>query len=68
MKKYKLYNPTSETQHTMTDYDTYVRQAVQAALDDPSPGIPDDVVEREFALKRAALLSRSLPNNLPIKK
>ena len=42
-------------------YDEYVRQAVQAALDDPRPGIPHEEAEHYFALKRAALRQCSKP-------
>ncbi|MCD4504500.1 hypothetical protein LQR30_10315 [Chromobacterium piscinae] len=39
-------------------YDAYVRQAVQAAIDDPAPGVPHEEAEIYFAKKRAELLSR----------
>ncbi|MEN6078571.1 hypothetical protein [Chromobacterium piscinae] len=41
-----------------TAYDAYVRRAVQAAIDDPAPGIPHEKAKIDFANKRAALLSR----------
>ncbi|MGR2661924.1 antitoxin PaaA2 family protein [Chromobacterium haemolyticum] len=47
------------TPESTTSYDNFVRQAVQAALDDPRPGIPHEEAERYFTLKRAALLQRS---------
>lgn len=54
--------PISPTPESTISYDEYVRQAVQAALDDPRPGIPDEEVKHYFALKRAALLQRSKPD------
>ncbi|AUH52524.1 hypothetical protein CXB49_17855 [Chromobacterium sp. ATCC 53434] len=47
------------TLESTISYDEYVRQAVQAALDDPRPGIPDEEAKHYFALKRATLLQRS---------
>jgi hypothetical protein len=41
-----------------TEYDKWFREQVQAALDDPRPGIPGEVVEAEFAAKREALRRR----------
>ncbi|WP_146176744.1 hypothetical protein [Chromobacterium sp. Panama] len=41
-----------------TDYDTYVRQAVQAAINDPAPSVPDEEVKAYFAKKRMEILSR----------
>ncbi|WP_337882607.1 hypothetical protein [Chromobacterium haemolyticum] len=38
-------------------YDAYVHQAVQAAIDDPSPGVPHEEAKIYFAKKRAELLS-----------
>jgi DNA-damage-inducible protein J len=40
------------------EYDAWFRAMVQAALDDPSPGIPGEVVEAEFAQRRAELRAR----------
>lgn len=54
--------PISPTPESTISYDEYVRQAVQAALDDPRPGIPHEEAERYFALKRAALLQHSKPD------
>ncbi|MEO2219647.1 hypothetical protein ABGV49_21550 [Chromobacterium vaccinii] len=51
--------PIPPTPESTISYDEYVRQAVQAALDDPRPGIPHEEAEHYFALKRAALLQRS---------
>jgi len=53
--------PIPPTSESTISYDEYVRQAVQAALDDPHPGISDEEVEHYFALKPAALLQRSNP-------
>jgi len=40
------------------EYDAWFRAMVQEALDDPRPGIPGEVVEAEFAQKRAELRAR----------
>lgn len=40
------------------DYDAWFRAQVQAALDDPRPGIPAEEVEAEFAARRAETLAR----------
>lgn len=40
------------------EYDAWFRAMVQEALDDPRPGIPGDVVEAEFARRRAELRAR----------
>ncbi|WP_445989458.1 hypothetical protein ACSVCE_13610 [Chromobacterium haemolyticum] len=39
-------------------YDAYIRQAVQATIDDPSPGVSHEDAKIYFAKKRAELLSR----------
>ncbi|MEN3033278.1 hypothetical protein [Chromobacterium amazonense] len=44
--------------HQAAAYDSYVREAVQASLDDPAPSIPDEQAEARMAIKRAALLQR----------
>ncbi|WP_046168003.1 hypothetical protein [Chromobacterium vaccinii] len=54
----KLTPPT--TPKSAIAYDEYVRQAVRAALDDPRPNIPHEQAKRDFALKRATLLQRSM--------
>ncbi|POZ60380.1 MULTISPECIES: antitoxin PaaA2 family protein [Chromobacterium] len=51
--------PIPLTSESTISYNEYVRQAVQAALDDPRAGIPHEQAKRDFALKRAALLRRS---------
>ncbi|MEW4339702.1 antitoxin PaaA2 family protein [Chromobacterium vaccinii] len=45
--------------HQAAAYDSYVREAVQAALDDPAPGVPHEEAKALFAAKRAALLQGS---------
>lgn len=40
------------------EYDAWFRAKVQEALDDPSPLISGEEVEREFAERRAALLAQ----------
>jgi len=40
------------------EYDAWFRAMVQEALDDPRPGIPAEVVEAEFAQRRAELRAR----------
>lgn len=57
-----LPEPIPVTPESTISYDEYVRQAVQAALDDPRPGIPHEEAKRYFALKRAALLQRLKPD------
>lgn len=54
--------PIPPTPESTISYDEYVRQAVQAALDDPRPGIPHEEAERYFVLKRAALRQRLKPD------
>ncbi|WP_440029714.1 antitoxin PaaA2 family protein [Chromobacterium amazonense] len=49
--------------HQAVAYDTYVREAVQAALDDPTPGVPHEEAKSAFAAKRAALPQRSQKAN-----
>ncbi len=49
--------PAASTPQPAT-YDAYFRSAVQAALDDATPGIPHEKVKHDFAIKRAALLTR----------
>ncbi len=39
------------------EYEDWVKQQIQKALDDPSPGIPSEEVEAYFAEKRARLLA-----------
>jgi hypothetical protein len=41
--------------HEAVAYDTWFRQQVQEAIDDPRPSIPHDEVMAEFAERRAAL-------------
>jgi hypothetical protein len=41
--------------HEAAAYDTWFRQQVQEAIDDPRPSIPHDEVMAEFAERRAAL-------------
>jgi hypothetical protein len=41
-----------------TEYDAWFRQQVQESLDDPSPTIPDSVVEEKFAARRAEILKK----------
>ncbi|WP_426713942.1 hypothetical protein [Chromobacterium violaceum] len=53
--------PIFPTPKSATAYNEYVRQAVQAALDDPRLDIPHEEAKRYFALKRATLLQRATP-------
>ena len=57
-----LPEPIPLAPESTISYNEYVRQAVQAALDDPRPSIPHEQAKRDFALKRAALLQRSKPD------
>ena len=41
--------------HQAVAYDSWVREQVQASIDDPRPSLDDDEVHRRFAAKRAAL-------------
>jgi hypothetical protein len=41
--------------HEAAEYDKWFREQVQAALDDPHPGIPNEEVSADFAKRRAAL-------------
>jgi hypothetical protein len=45
--------------HQAAAHDDWFREQVQASIDDPHPSIDDDVVENEFAAKRAALATRT---------
>ncbi|MFO5730322.1 stability determinant, partial [Klebsiella pneumoniae] len=40
--------PLTETEEQAASYDRWFRAKVQAALDDPSPGIPHDQVKAEM--------------------
>ncbi|WP_373997161.1 hypothetical protein [Duganella sp. SG902] len=40
------------------EYDAWVRQQIQEALDEPRPGIPHSAVKKKFAARRAALLKK----------
>jgi hypothetical protein len=44
--------------HEAAAYDAWFRQQVQEAIDDPSPSIPGEIVEAEFAAMRQASLER----------
>jgi hypothetical protein len=44
--------------HEAAAYDKWYREQVQASLDDPRPGIPNDEVKKRFAAKRQALRQR----------
>ncbi len=44
--------------HEAAAYDTWFREQVQSALDDPRPGIPNEEVKAHFASRRAALRKR----------
>ena len=41
--------------HQAAVYDTWLREQVQASIDDPRPSIDDDQARKQFAAKRAAL-------------
>lgn len=45
--------------HQAAAYDQYVRSAVQAAQEDPTPGIPHEQAQAQFAAKRAELEARA---------
>lgn len=45
--------------HQAAAYDNYFREAVQAAQEDPAPGIPHEQAQTLFATKRAELLKRT---------
>jgi len=45
--------------HDRDSYSRWIHQQVRAALDDPRPTIPHEVVKAEFAARRAALLART---------
>ncbi|KUM03786.1 hypothetical protein AWB61_20140 [Chromobacterium sp. F49] len=57
-----LPEPIPLAPESAISYNEYVRQAVQAALDDPRPGVSHEEAEHYFALKRATLLQRSKPD------
>lgn len=44
--------------HEAAAYDSWLREQVQEALDDPRPSIPHDEIKEEFAARRAALRKR----------
>ena len=59
--KGKTRNDTSARMrhaHEAAAYDKWFREQVQASLDDPRPGIPDEEVKQHFAGKREALRKR----------
>lgn len=59
--KGKTRNDTSERMrhaHEAAAYDKWFREQVQASLDDPRPGIPNEEVKQHFAGKREALRKR----------
>lgn len=41
--------------HEAAAYDAWLREQVQASIDDPRPSIPGEVVEAKFTAKREAL-------------
>jgi DNA-damage-inducible protein J len=43
---------------TPSAHDAWFRAEVQAALDDPRPGIPHEDVEKHFAERRASALAK----------
>ena len=45
--------------HQAAAYDTWFREQVQAAIDDPQPSVDDQEVRKQFAAKRAALVKRA---------
>ena len=45
--------------HEAAAYDTWFREQVQAAIDDPRPSVPNSAVRREFAARREALRKRT---------
>ena len=59
--KGKVRNDTSERMrhaHEAAAYDKWFREQVQASLDDPRPGVPNEEVRQRFADKREALRKR----------
>ncbi|CAJ6802058.1 hypothetical protein AQ708_29010 [Burkholderia pseudomallei] len=44
--------------HEAAAYDRWLREQVQASLDDPRPSIPHEQVQQEMAVKKAALRKR----------
>ena len=44
-------------------HDAWFRAKVQAALDDPRPGLPHEEVEARFAKRRAAALAKANERN-----
>jgi hypothetical protein len=40
-------------------YDVWFREQIEEAMADDSPGIPQEEVERQWAVERAALLNRA---------
>ncbi|WP_141113356.1 antitoxin PaaA2 family protein [Chromobacterium haemolyticum] len=51
--------PTASMETSSSEaYDAYVRQAVQAAIDDPAPNVPHEEAKIYFAKKRAELRRR----------
>ena len=45
--------------HQAAAYDTWFREQVQAAIDDPQPNVDDEEVRKQFAAKRATLVKRA---------
>ena len=45
--------------HQAAAYDTWFREQVQAALNDPQPSVDDEEVRKQFAAKRASLVKRA---------
>lgn len=61
--KGKTRNDTSERMrhaHKAAAYDKWFQEQVQASLDDPRPGIPNEKVKKHFAEKRESLRKRLL--------
>ena len=45
--------------HQAAAYDTWFRQQVQAAIDDPQPSVDDKEARKQFAAKRASRVKRA---------
>ena len=45
--------------HEALAYDAWFREQVQASIDDPLPGVPDDEARAMFAARKAALRQRA---------